>query len=645
MATETPRADAPDPVAEDRDGLVYHGEPLKVLRSYKADGREYATLGGYLVVFTDAKSPDLTGDFFDARTDFGTLSRKGRAEVPGYYQHGFDAHFKGEAIGDAELSADDFGVWAEYQIELRTDYERHIVDMAGKGLMGQSSGAVGHLVEREPVTDAVYRIKRWPIGEASLTPTPAEPKTSAVPLKAFKAWAEQQGALTEPAPEATEAKGEPTDSAREGTQEDHQPAAQPQTEMADNATKTAEEAVENETQETAVKADAPETKSEPSRLITLDDARRLIDEEVKARIEDGKPTTQAMYNTKSGPAFIRETGDDEAKAFSAWLRSGDVGGVKHLMSVDEGGQQIVTIGANPHDGALEGRKSIKASNDTDMNIGTAADGGNAVPTGHFNQIIARRDESMLSGMLGCRNIPGVGTTVNVPLDAEDDGEFVATSEAASSDRDAPALGQKALTLATYTKYLDLSYELLRDEASNVLSFISEWVGRGMAKTHNALLLAEVLANGTEFKEFAAAAIADGDLEGIEGNDNLGAYLDDASVAWVMRNSTLSAIRQISGNDRVYAARSTEDRSVQGGRELIGYPVYRSNKADAIGADNTSVYFGNWYYVGYRAPDGLQFLRDPYSKAVNRQVRMHYYFSAVYGVLQSEAIGYGQHAAS
>lgn len=382
----------------------------------------------------------------------------------------------------------------------------------------------------------------------------------------------------------------------------------------------------------------------PSQIVTLEQVRAEMAEQIKAMKEDLKPSAPSGYAV-GAPAIIKTgLGDTEAKALVSWIRTGDTGGVKHLVGEDSAGQQIVTLGADPGTAEVSpGYKAWKASNATDMNIGTDADGGYAVPTGHLNQIIARRDETMLAGALGCRLIPGVGTTVNVPVDAEDDGEFVETAEAANSDLDAPALGQKAFTLKVYSKYLDLSYELLRDEASNVLAFISNFVGRGQAKTHNNLMLTEVAANGTNLKTFAStSAIAAGEIEDIEADDDLGAYLDDASVAWVMRNSTLSAIRSITGNDRLYSDPATGAPNVKDRRQLLGYDVFRSNKAAPIGASAKSVYFGNWFYLGYRAPDGLQFLRDPYSVAVKRQVRLHYYFSAVYGVLQAEAIGYADH---
>ena len=281
----------------------------------------------------------------------------------------------------------------------------------------------------------------------------------------------------------------------------------------------------------------------------------------------------------------------------------------------------------------------------DMNIGTAADGGNAVPTGHFNDIIARRDEMALWNMLGVRNIPGVGTTVNVPIDAEDDGEFIATNEAAANDRDAPALGTVAMTLAKYTKRVELSDELLQDEESRLLPFIADFVGRGMAKTHNSLLLAEVDTNGTEFKEFAVSSIADGDLEDIEGNDNLGAYLEDSSVGWVMRIAFYLLSVRLQPVDPVRTASSPLKGLASVSVSFLAILYTEATKPLQWELTTTLYTFGNWFYVGVRNEPEFVVLRDPYSAATTGQLRLHYYFRTVYKVLQAEAIGFGQHAAS
>jgi hypothetical protein len=58
-----------------------------------------------------------------------------------------------------------------------------IQELAKSGKLGYSSGATGHMVERKKMSDGRYEITRWPIGEASLTPTPAEPMNMVKSLK------------------------------------------------------------------------------------------------------------------------------------------------------------------------------------------------------------------------------------------------------------------------------------------------------------------------------------------------------------------------------------------------------------------------------------------------------------------------------
>lgn len=320
-----------------------------------------------------------------------------------------------------------------------------------------------------------------------------------------------------------------------------------------------------------------------------------------------------MVGARQAPAVNKtRLGDTEERAMAHYIRTGDASGLAEM----------------------------RASNDTTMNITTAADGGNAVPTGHYQGIIGRRDESMLAKVLGVRNIPGKGTTVNVPLDGEDDGEFVSTAESNAYDRDAPALGTVAMTLVKYTKKVDLTVEVLEDEDSKLLAFLEDFVGRGMAKTHNSLLLTEVAANGTALKTFASATvIAVDELEPIIYNDALDPYLDDAgSVAWVMRRSVHGEIALLDdANTRRYAP-----NLIGGEAGLLGFPVKYSYKAGATAASAKSVFFGNWNFVAYREAPGMTVIRDPYSRAGYGEVILHYMFRCDYAVLQAEAIGYGVH---
>ena len=307
-------------------------------------------------------------------------------------------------------------------------------------------------------------------------------------------------------------------------------------------------------------------------------------------------------------------GDSETRAWAHWVRTGDEGAIRES----------------------------RASNDTTMNITTDADGGYAVPTGHHQGIIARRDEDMLAKKLGVRNIPGLGTTVNVPVDNEDDGEFVSTAESNAFDRDAPALSQVEMTLVKYTKKVDLTVELLNDEDSQIMAFLNDFIGRGMAKTHNSLLLTEVAANGTALKTFASATvIAVDEIEPIVYNNNLTHYIDMSnSTAWVMQPAVYGEIILLDdANTRRYAQNGF---GMTDGPSLMGFPVHWSAKSGATAASAKSVYFGNWNYVGYREGPGITVLRDPYSRAAYGEVILHYYFRACYDVLQAEAIGYGVH---
>lgn len=422
-------------------------------------------------------------------------------------------------------------------------------------------------------------IKSWPIIEFSLTPTPAEPRTLGVVTKSA-------------------------------------------------AGDAAKEQVSNmNTDEIKETAEAKEPQAAPLTIEQITAAIKASIEPIQSRLEVIEKTPVNRLPASAAPVLKNARGDSHANAFKAWVRDGDGGGL-YIPKGQEASYTLPTY-------------SVKASNATDMNIGTAADGGNAVPTGFLAEIIARRDESSLLAQLPLRAIPGVGTTVDVPLDNEADGEFVSTNEAATFDQDAPAIGKKSLTLVKYTKYTDVSYELLEDTPTNLEAFLADFVGRGLAKTYNNLILTEVASNGTNFKTFAGTgAIAFGEPEDIVGNVDLAPYLDeDNAVAWVTRSSTFWDIKSIVGNDRQYAV------NMDGGRSLLGYPVYYSQKAAAMAASAKSIYFGNWRYVGYREAPGLTFLRNPYSAANSGQVRLHWYMRFVAGVLQAEAIGYGTQAAA
>lgn len=339
------------------------------------------------------------------------------------------------------------------------------------------------------------------------------------------------------------------------------------------------------------------------------------------RIERAQTMPAPEPQKPQAPAFLKgQRGDNYANALRAFVRDGDASGLRSDM-----------VGANE----LE----VRASNNTDMNIGTAADGGDTVPTGFYNTIIARRSEYSLAERLGVLRIPGVGTTVDVPYDNEADGEFVSTAEATNFDQDAPALAKASMTLVKYSKAITLSYELLQDTGANLEGFLADWIARGMAKTMNQLLITEAGTTGTLYKTTAAStAIAAGELEPVVLNDTVGDYLEDGpNVAWVMRPSTFAVVANITGSNRMYAPFVAG--SGVSGRELLGYPVHFSQKPAAVASTAKVAYFGNWSFMGWREGPAFTLLRDPYSAAGTGQVKMWMYFRTVFKQLQAGAIGY------
>lgn len=151
---------------------------LKFLKSAD-EGR----IGGYLVVWGSPQQKDLQGEYFTPKTDLGLKWYHNR---PMLYHHGIDGSLKAEPIGVIDtLQADEVGVWAEGQLDMHHRYATAIKRLVERGVLGWSSGTLPHLVER----DANGNIKRWPIVEGSLTPTPAEPRNTdvATVVSAYKA--------------------------------------------------------------------------------------------------------------------------------------------------------------------------------------------------------------------------------------------------------------------------------------------------------------------------------------------------------------------------------------------------------------------------------------------------------------------------
>lgn len=158
--------------------LIALGNAVKFVGDYEVSGD--------LVLYSSASDPDLSGQFFTKNTDFGK-----RVDSPIYYHHGLNPYVGKSVIGDVSIQHKSGRTFVQGELDKRNKYVAEIMrlrdsmDSKGEGVLGWSSGTLSHLVEVKSIENSdgvkvAEEILMWPLGlDASLTPTPCEPRTAA----------------------------------------------------------------------------------------------------------------------------------------------------------------------------------------------------------------------------------------------------------------------------------------------------------------------------------------------------------------------------------------------------------------------------------------------------------------------------------
>lgn len=140
---------------------IAYGTRIKSLGNGRVAGR--------LVYFTGPTRRDLSGEYFDATTDFGETPKAGTITL---YHHALDMKLGAAILGHVDtVKFDDEGIWIEAQLDLNHKYARRVQQLVERGALSWSSGALPQTAR----VDTNGHIRTWHIFEASLTPTPAEP--------------------------------------------------------------------------------------------------------------------------------------------------------------------------------------------------------------------------------------------------------------------------------------------------------------------------------------------------------------------------------------------------------------------------------------------------------------------------------------
>ena len=460
------------------DELIAYGTEVKALGGGK--------IGGYLVRFSDASQPDLTGDYFDIKTVFHF-----GPDIPLLYNHGMDSTLKKRVIGKVQTKIDDVGLWADAQMDLRDEYEKAIYAMAEAGKLGYSSGALSHLVEREPAGKSAY-IKTWFIGEASLTPTPAEPRNTVMSLKSLL----------------------PSDAALTDRDETNQTKSiNGENTMSDEIKTAVAQAV----------ADALAQRENEMKAAELKAA------ELKAAEEAGyKKAVDELKNVKAPRYHSTKPTDDDNDgivAFKSWIKTGQVNG--GLITPDSS------------------YSNIKAA----FNVTNGATGGYLVPDPLYAQIIAKRDLASWVRQAPTQKFSTSSDHILVPAEGTAHTDFVLTAEAAAYDENEATIDQVDLALLKYTKLVKASEEFLSDNATNFDSWLMEALGRAEAGTENAVATAALYASAqaSGITTASATAITIPELVSLVGTLG-GGYNVSGQVGFIMKNATEWYLKGVFGTN-------------------------------------------------------------------------------------------------
>jgi HK97 family phage major capsid protein len=573
--------------------LVTFGAEVKAL----GDGK----VGGYLIRYGNSKDVDLEGDFFTAGTEFGVIEG---GVVPVFYQHGMDNTLKTRRIGRGVAKFDEVGLWLEAQLEMRDEYERAIYELAQAGKLGWSSGAAGHLVEREPMGKA-YHIKSWPIAEGSLTPTPAEPRNTAVPLKSLYV----SDAVADEIPAKDDGQAPVTENIVNNyygpiyTVDAGTPSPAKEIKMADEI-KGGEV--------------APEPKFD----------YELLADMVAKRLD--VPGT-----AKSAPAVIKaeNLGDpDPYRALAKWAGGGSAKGLGAL------GGKLINENAIHFDG-----KSTKAALQE-----ASGEGAELVPDDFFPQIVAKRDQASIARRAGARVLQTSRDVINVPVENASMANFTITAEEAAYTENEPTFATVAITVYKATKVIKVSEELLEDDATNLDSFLTDGIGRAWALTENEYVVAGtgssqpqgLLYGGSVGYTFADTnSITAAEIPALFWT--LGDPYHDGAV-WIMKGSTAGALQGLTGNNFQLVPTPYMPNQMVGDipLNLWGKPVFLSDSMPAIADNNKTILLANMNYYALVERRGLTISRNPYLYQANGQVGI--FCSVRFGgaVLQSEAVKWG-----
>ena len=336
----------------------------------------------------------------------------------------------------------------------------------------------------------------------------------------------------------------------------------------------------------------------------FDEKLTRLEKEIQ-RLEKEKGEFEAKLNT---PGFTGGGADKEEKeyqeAFNKFLRKGEVGGLE----------------------------------EKDVNIGTPADGGYAVPT-----VLGREIYSLLTKLNPmrslCRVITNGGETYSELVNAHgaSAGWVGETTERAKTDTPGlykvePVMGEiYANPQSTQRALDDMFFNVEVWLAEEIASTFAEYenaafiTGDGTNKPKGFLTASTPVATADKTRDFGVLQyIKTGVADNFPAAEQPDLLIDvihalkkghRVGASWLMNTLTLATIRKWKDATGNYIWQP----GLQLGQpsSLFGYPVVEDDEMPSVGANKFPIAFGN-FKAGYTIVDrmGVRMLRDPYTAKPN-----------------------------
>jgi HK97 family phage major capsid protein len=268
----------------------------------------------------------------------------------------------------------------------------------------------------------------------------------------------------------------------------------------------------------------------------------------------------------------------------------------------------------------ESGRSLTVAADTtfrDLVKGTAAAGGNTVPTSFYGRLVEHMIDmsAILSAGPTVLETSG-GETIEVPITTAHGSAAILAEGGALAEND-PTFGKRSLGAYKYGDLIQIARELVDDTGVDLLGYVARQAGWAVGNAFGAHLV-----TGTGSSQ--PAGIVTNATLGVTGGttvsgaftaDNLidlyhsviAPYRRSPSCAWLMRDATLASLRKLKDTTNQYLWQP--GLTLGAPDTLLGKPVYTDPNVAAVALSAKSVLFGDISRYFVRLAGGVRFERS------------------------------------